>query len=83
MNCDWDSEEEETELFSSSLHIPIDQKAKKAYDEWIENECRNDWWQNKKEFEQIEREQIQRDKEKMLWLKAERERQEKEIMEID
>jgi len=52
MDSDWDSAEE-TELFSSSLHIPINAEAKKAYDNWVENECNDRWW-NKKEIERIE-----------------------------
>jgi len=47
MNSDWNSEEEETELFSSSLHIPINPAAKKEYEAWIEKDCDKDWWYHK------------------------------------
>lgn len=44
MNCDWGSEEEETELVTSSLHIPINPEAKKEYDAWIKSKDKDLWW---------------------------------------
>jgi len=52
MNCDWDSEDEEGELVTTSSHIPIEQESKKKYDEWVENECSDRWWD--KEIERKE-----------------------------
>ena len=50
MDSDWDSSEEElAELFSSSLHIPINPEAKKEYDEWVEKDCEFLWWWKKEQ----------------------------------
>ena len=67
----------------NSLHIPINAEAKKAYDEWVTDECKDGWWQKKKETQRIERELIQREKEKMLWFNAECKRLEMKQKEIE
>jgi len=66
----------------NSLHIPINPESKKAYDEWVQDDCRDRWWQKKEETEQIEREVIQREKEKMLCFNSECERLERKQKEI-
>jgi len=53
MNCDWESFDGELEEYVSSLHIPINAEAKKAYDKWCEDDCNDRWW-DKKEIETIE-----------------------------
>jgi len=49
MDSDWDT----TESKVSSLHIPIDQEAKKAYDEWVEDDCNYLWWYNKEKRKEL------------------------------
>jgi len=48
LNIDWDSEEE-TELFSSSLHIAINAEAKTEYDAWVKEGCESLWWWKKEQ----------------------------------
>jgi len=44
MNCDWESSDTSTGLTS---HIPIKKELKEEYDEWVEKECDDRWWDEK------------------------------------
>lgn len=53
MDSDWDSSEEETELLTSSLHIPINSEALHEYEAWVEKDCESLWWWKKEQRKKL------------------------------
>ena len=38
------SDSEQVELVTSSLHVPINPESLHEYEEWVEKDCESLWW---------------------------------------